>query len=96
MSLTVIVFATIVSPVPDSEEGRWADLREASREGGGGCEGRVGSSPGRQAGTWDWVRVWTPDQLSCHKKRLTFLSFTFALTMDSKRRKQRKYHSNKL
>lgn len=58
------------------------------QRGFGGCEGRVGSRPGRQAGTWDWVRVWTPDQLSCHKKQLTFLSFTFALTMDSIRREQ--------
>lgn len=42
MSLTVIVFATIVSPVPDSEEGRWADLREAGRGGGWGVRGPGG------------------------------------------------------
>lgn len=85
MSLTVIVSAIIIIPVPDSEEGRWADLREAGRGGArrGVYEGRVGGRPGRQAGTWDWVRVWTPDQLSCHKELLTFLSFTFTLTREA-------------
>lgn len=51
MSLTVIVFATIVSPVPDSEEGRWADLRETGRGGarGGARAGWAAVLADRQA-----------------------------------------------